>query len=56
VASQIGYILWIPKMNQTADGPKGDQCPETGYGYFKKNVFPMLTETGSNESGQKQDE
>ena len=42
-------------MDQAADGPKGDQGPETGHSRFEENIFPVLTEPGSDEGSGEQD-
>jgi hypothetical protein len=41
-------------MDETADSPQGDQSPEAGYGGLEKNIFPIFTEPGSNESRNEQ--
>jgi hypothetical protein len=51
----IRQALLIQKMDETADDPKGDQGPEAGHGDLEKNIFPMFTEPGSNESRSEQD-
>jgi len=52
---QVEQALLIQKMDKTADGPQGDQGPETGNGGFEKNIFPMFAEPGSNEGTGKQE-
>jgi len=42
-------------MDKTADGPNGDQSPEAGHGGLEKNIFPMLTEPGSNKGPSEQE-
>ena len=42
-------------MDETAYDPNDDKSPEAGYGNFEKNIFPMFTEAGSNESSSKHD-
>ncbi len=41
-------------MDQTADEPQDDQCPETGNGGLEENIFPMLAEPGGEERQQEQ--
>ena len=43
-------------MDETADRPECDQCPEAGHGGLEENVFPMLAEPGGHESTGEQDE
>ena len=51
----IQQTLCIKKMDETADGPKGDQGPESGHGGLEKNIFPVLAKSGGNEGPREQD-
>jgi hypothetical protein len=48
-AAHIRQALLIQKMNETADGPQGDQGPKSGHGGLEKYIFPMFTEPGGHE-------
>jgi hypothetical protein len=42
-------------MDKTADDPNGYQSPEARHGGLEKNIFPMLTEPGSNKGSREQE-
>jgi len=52
---RVEQALLIQKMDETADGPQGDQGPEAGNGSFEKNIFPMFAEPGSHKGPGKQE-
>ncbi len=54
LAAHMRQALLIQKMNETADGPQGDQGPKSGNGGLEKHVFPMFAEPGGHEGPSEQ--